>query len=71
MKFLFSFLGLGKSLVQFSLAHIIQKGNSECLSSYLWAFSESLDESGLGLRILQLNGFDSAKVVEVSRVLII
>ena len=45
--------------------------DTECLGSNFRPLSEGLNESSLGLRVLQLHSFDPAKVVEIASVLVV
>ena len=44
---------------------------AEGLSADLWTLAEGLDQTGLSLRVLKLDGLYAAKVVKISGVLII
>jgi hypothetical protein len=49
----------------------LQDLGAESLSADLWTLAEGLDQTGLSLRVLKLDGLNAPKVVEISGVLII
>ena len=49
----------------------LQDLGAEGLGADLWTLAEGLDQTGLSLRILKLDGLYAAKVIEISSVLII
>ena len=49
----------------------LQDLGAEGLSADLRTLAEGLDQTGLSLRVLKLDGLNAAKVVEISGVLII
>jgi hypothetical protein len=49
----------------------LQDLGAEGLSTDLWTLADGLDQTGLSLRVLKLDGLYAPKVVEISGVLII
>jgi hypothetical protein len=49
----------------------LQDLGAEGLSADIWTLADGLDQTGLSLRVLKLDGLYAPKVVEISGVLII